>query len=112
VLKIINLEQGLPTVEQARQRLLRELPLAQRSGWKGAKLIHGYGSSGAGGEIRIAIGRLLQQMQQNGELSMVIFGEDWSITGPDAWSLVKRYPALKKDRDLDRKNRGITVVWF
>ncbi len=112
MLKVINLEEGFPTVEQARQKMLRELDLARRSGHKGAKLIHGYGSTGAGGEIRLAVGRSLQEMKRRGELSTVIYGEDWGISHQETWSLIKLYPALKREEDLGRKNRGITIVWF
>ena len=112
LLKLINLEEGMPTVEQARQQMLRELDAARRAGFKGAKLIHGYGSSGVGGDIRLAIGRMLQQMKRDGELTAVIYGEEWSISHADAWSLVKRNPALKQEEDLGRKNRGVTIVWF
>src|ERR1035437_4246606 len=110
--KIINREDGFPTVEQARQKMLRELEFARRSGQKAVKLIHGCGSSGVGGEIRLAIGRQAQEMLRRGELSRVIYGEDWSIADSTAWSLIKQYPALKNDADLGRKNRGITLVWF
>ena len=51
----INLEQGMPTVEQAKQRLIAELGRARASGTKAVKLIHGYGSSGVGGKLRIGI---------------------------------------------------------
>ena len=112
VLKVINLEEGFPTVEQARQKMLRELDVARRSGSKGVKLIHGYGSTGVGGEIRIAIGSTLQQMKQRGELSAVVYGEDWAVNDGETWALIKRYPALKQDGDLNRKNRGITIVFF
>lgn len=112
MLKVINLEEGFPTIEEARQRMKRALSVAKQSGCKGVKLIHGYGSTGTGGGIRLAIGRTLQDMRRDGELACVIFGEHWSINDSDTWSLVKRYPALKLDSDLGRKNRGITVVWF
>lgn len=92
--------------------MLRDLEAAHRAGNKGAKLIHGYGSSGVGGEIRLSIGRALREMKRRGELSLVIFGEDWSVSDRDAWSLVKQHVGLKKDCDLGRKNRGITIVWF
>jgi hypothetical protein len=112
VLKVINLEEGFPTIEEARQKMKRELNVARQSGCKGVKFIHGYGSTGAGGGIRIAIGRTLQEMKRDGELACVIFGENWSVADSEAWSLVKQYPALKQDADLGRKNRGITIVWF
>lgn len=112
MLKVINLEEAFPTVEQARQKMLRELDNARRSGHKGVKLIHGYGSTGAGGEIRLAVGRALQEMKKRGELSCVIYGENFAISDSDTWRLAKQFPALKNDCDLNRKNRGITVVWF
>ncbi len=112
MLRVINLEEGFPTVEQARQRMLRELQLAQRAGSRGVKLIHGYGSSGVGGEIRISIGRYLRELKERGELSAVIFGEDWAVSDPETWALIQRYGSLKKDSDLGKRNRGITIVWF
>jgi hypothetical protein len=112
VLKVINLEEGFPTVEQARQKMLRELEVARRTGNKGAKLIHGYGSSGVGGEIRLVVGRTLQEMKRRDEIAQVIYGEDWAVSDSSTWALIKNYPLLKKDEHLGRKNRGITIVWF
>lgn len=112
IFKVINLEEGLPTVEQARQKLLHELQLAQGSGVKGVKLIHGYGSTGVGGDIRLAIGRTLSELQREGQISLVIYGEDWTVGNRSTWDLLKRKPSLKADPDLGRRNRGITIVWF
>jgi hypothetical protein len=112
MLKLINLEAGFPTVEQARQTMLRELEAARRAGYKGVKLIHGYGSSGPGGEIRLAVGRALQDLRKQGSVTEIIYGEDWSVSDPTTWSLIKRFPELKKDADLNRRNRGITIAWF
>lgn len=112
MLKVIDLEEGHPSVDEARSRMLRELEATRRAGHRGAKLIHGYGSSGVGGDIRIAIGRVLAEMQKRGELRVVVFGEDWSVSDQQTWSLIKANPALKQDRDLNRRNAGITIVWF
>lgn len=112
MLKVIDLEQGFPTVEEARSRMLREVEAARRGGHRGVKLIHGYGSSGVGGNIRLAVGRVLTEMQHRGELALVIFGEDWSVSDQQAWTLIRKHPALKRDSDLNRRNPGITIVWF
>ena len=55
----INLEDGMPTVEQAQRRLTGELGRARGSGAKAVKLIHGYGSTGVGGKLRIGIRQFL-----------------------------------------------------
>jgi hypothetical protein len=108
--KIANLEAGKPTVHEALVRLAAELAIARREGCRLVKLIHGYGSSGAGGEIRIAVQTRLCEMATNGEISACIFGENWSKSDDQTWQLITARPELKQDRDLGAGNRGITIV--
>ena len=74
------------------------------------KLVHGYGSSGAGGEIRIVAQRRLTEMAGRGEIRACIFGEDWAKSDERAWALINSRPELKRDTDLGRRNLGITIV--
>ena len=74
------------------------------------KVIHGYGSSGAGGDIRIAVQRRLRELSECGQIRACIFGEDWAKSDQQAWRLVQAQAALKNDPDLGRRNLGITVV--
>jgi hypothetical protein len=55
LLRTVNLEEGLPSVEQARTRLVSEITSARSAGTRLLKVIHGYGSSGVGGDLRIAL---------------------------------------------------------
>jgi hypothetical protein len=100
----------MPTVGEALQRLDRELTLARRQGLAVLKLIHGYGSSGAGGDIRVAVQKRLHEMQQAGQIRAYIFGEDWSKSNNDAWKLLQSRRELRNDPDLGRRNQGITIV--
>ena len=109
-LAVTNLEDGMPSVPQAMARLAAELQSAQRRGIKVLKLVHGYGSSGVGGDLRISIQSKLRQMVESGEIRVCIFGENWRSGDDEAWELVKRFPYLKEDRDFGRNNKGITVV--
>jgi len=106
----LNLKDGLPGVEQARTRLRAEIEKAQASGLKLLKIIHGYGSHGIGGELRIALQSSLRQMAHSGEISDCIYGENWRKGDERSWNLLKRMPQLKDDPDLGRGNRGITLV--
>lgn len=106
----INLKENMPTVQEALSRLTRELALAGRRGDRIAKLIHGYGSSGTGGEIRIAVQARLMEMASRGEIKACIFGENWSKSDAQTWELLRSNPALKSDPHLGRKNLGITIV--
>ncbi|HET9695377.1 MAG TPA: hypothetical protein VFP40_00840 [Terriglobales bacterium] len=100
----------MPTVAVAMARLERELNLARSSRVSVLKIIHGYGSSGRGGDIRIALQKALVEKTQSGEIQTVIFGEDWRISNEASWALIKKWPELKQDSDLGRENRGITIV--
>jgi hypothetical protein len=44
--KTLNIEAGLPTVDEARRLLLAELRQAKQSGVVAVKIIYGYGSTG------------------------------------------------------------------
>jgi hypothetical protein len=100
----------MPSVPEALQRLDRELVVARQDKVKLLKLVHGYGSTGAGGDIRIAVQKRLAEMVQNGQICACIFGEDWSKSDDAAWKLLQSNAELKNDSDLGRRNRGITIV--
>jgi hypothetical protein len=109
-IKTVDLKSDMPAVHEALQRLDGELAIARQQGAKLLKLIHGYGSSGEGGDIRIAVQRRLHELAQDGHIRGCIFGENWSKSDDTAWGLVQSQPALKGDPDLGRRNRGITIV--
>ena len=109
-MQTVNLEDGLPSVPQALARLTTELRTARAHSTKVLKIIHGYGSTGVGGDLRIAIQSILRQMAARGEIDSCVFGENWRRSDEESWELVKRFPALKDDHDFGRGNKGITVV--
>ncbi len=100
----------MPTVAEALQQMDRELARCRQAGCAILKLIHGYGSTGAGGDIRIAAQRRLTEMSSRGEIRACIFGEDWSKSDERAWALLNAHPEIKQDHDLGRRNQGITIV--
>jgi DNA-nicking Smr family endonuclease len=107
---VVNLEEGMPAVDAARLRMQYELEQARRAGATAVKLIHGYGSSGAGGALRNELQKELRQAAHDGSIRAVIAGEDWRISDEATWALLQRFPEWKKDRDLGRNNRGISIV--
>lgn len=109
-IKTVNLEEGRPSTHEAVAKLIHEVAKAKKEGQFAIKLIHGYGSSGVGGELRIAIQRRLREMREGGEIKGYVFGEDWSISDETTWKLTKGRPELKRDRDLGKRNMGITIV--
>lgn len=110
--KSLNLEDGWPTVEEARQILIAELRQAKKSGVLALKIIHGYGSSGKGGALRGALRKSLLRRRKEGLITRVIFGEKWNIFEEDTRYAIEHCPELRRDRDLNRSNEGITLVLF
>lgn len=108
----MNLKHGLPTVREALSRLERELALARQEGTAVLKMVHGYGSSGAGGDIRIAVQKRLREMEEADLIHSCIFGENWSRSDEASWRLLRGRAELKVDTDLGRKNFGISIVVF
>jgi len=109
-MKTVNLKSDMPQVHEALQRLERELAVARQEKAKLLKVVHGYGSTGVGGEIRIAVQKRLLEMTQNSQIRSCIFGENWSKSDDAAWKLLQSHPELKTDSDLGRRNLGITIV--
>jgi hypothetical protein len=109
---VVNLEEGMPTVNEALLRLDRAIVDARRDAIAFLKLIHGYGSKGVGGRIREEVWKALERFQRNGMVRAFIRGEDFRISNETTWELIKSAPEIKLDRDLGKNNRGICVVLF
>ena len=75
----VNLELGMPTVQTALSQLTMELRRTRSMGCTALKIIHGYGSSGKGGKIRVQARSRLAKMKGAGEIRDVIPGEEFSI---------------------------------
>ena len=100
----------MPLVREALQRLDRALSRARQEKTTLLKIVHGYGSTGEGGEIREAVQKSLVEMKQNGKIRVCIFGENWAKSDEATWKLLQSHAELKSDSDLGRRNRGITIV--
>ena len=111
-MQVVNLEAGMPAVPQALSRLADALRSARQRPGSALKIIHGWGSTGVGGALRLAVQRELAQAAARGELRAFIAGEDWRISNQDAWDLLQQFPQLKQDSDLGRGNKGISIAWL
>jgi len=108
--KVINLEEGMPTSDKAIRRLIFELNTAKKFGYTAIKLIHGFGSSGTGGKIRIEVRNYLLRLHKRDEIQAFIAGERFSIFDEDTRIALNMCDELRNDRNLDRHNNGVTIV--
>jgi len=108
--KVVNLERGMPLVEQAMTRLARELELSRAEQCRVVTLIHGYGSSGRGGVIRQEVRARLQYLKMKRSINDFLPGEEFSSRTAAGRQLLRRFPFLSQHRDLNRANPGMTLV--
>ena len=109
-LRVLNLEAGHPTLDEARRRLLAEMDAAKSRGSRLLKVIHGYGSTGSDGVLCVGIRRSLRLRVKEGKVTIFVPGERFSSDAVEARDLVKRHPFLRGDRDFNRSNPGVTIV--
>ena len=101
----VSVKNNLPTVNEAVSIADSNIATAKINGVKIIKFIHGYGSKGKGGDIRIAIRNYLRMIQYG----YSIYGEDFSTKNIKTQNILRSLPELKKDSDLNKKNKGITL---
>lgn len=110
--RTFNVEEGLPTLEEARRQVAEEIRQARRAGARVLKIIHGYGSSGKGGKLCIGLRKSFQLRKKEGVIRWYIAGEDFSIFNEAALALVEAVPELRGDPDLNATNEGVTLLWI
>lgn len=104
------LKEGHPTVEEAFKRLRNEVVTLRKKGVELVRVIHGYGSSGLGGEIKRRIPFELELLVNDGRIESFISGEMFNCFNSKAVDLVSRFKILKKDPDYRFENPGMTII--
>lgn len=105
--KEVNLERGNPTVDVAMRKLVNELSTAKGAGYRAVILVHGYGSTGVGGAIKVATKGKLKESSLVGVVKDSVGGETWINRKKEFLDVCSQL------KDFDRYiegNRGLTVV--
>lgn len=105
--KEVNLEYGQPTVDMALQNMINQLSTCKGQGYKAVILIHGYGSSGVGGSIKIAVRNKLKEPLLSGIVRSHCGGEHWHEKRREMVGICQ--PLSNYSRKIEG-NQGVTVV--
>lgn len=103
----LNLENGMPSVSTAILNMKNALTTFKGQGYRAVIIIHGYGSTGVGGSIKIAVRSCLNENSLRGIVRTFAGGEQWSTRKKELLAICK---------DLDdydyriKNNNGVTVV--
>ena len=108
--RTLDLENGMPTVEEALGVMRMELQRLKRQGVKVVKLIHGYGSTGRGGKIRIGVRNELARMERGRMIQFFVTGEEFGPFHEKARMIADRFRDITRDTDYGNCNHGITIV--
>ena len=108
--RVLTIKTGMPSVLEARARLIAEIAKAKSSGILVLKIIHGYGASGVGGTLKDGIRASLRKRRKEGKIRCFVAGEQWATAEEVARELLEACPELQRDTDLNRYNEGITFV--
>lgn len=105
-----NIEKFMPTVYQAEILVKNNLETYRRKGVKVFKIIHGYGSTGKGGGLRIGLREYLAKLKSAKIIAGFIAGEDWSIFNDTTRKVLDLDNSFSKDSDLNKSNAGVTII--
>ena len=109
-LKEINIKADMPTADDAIRRITFHLHNSKKLGCTAIKIIHGYGSTGTGGKIKVRARKYLEEQKRRGVIKAFVTGEDFSIFDEGTRAAFAACPDLRGDPDLERHNNGITIV--
>ena len=109
-LKEVNLKYDMPTADLAVRRATHAIENGRALGASAVKLIHGYGSTGRGGKIRVEVRTYLERQKQRGRIRDFIPGERFSIFDEATRRAFGVCDGLRRDSDLDAANNGVTFV--
>ena len=104
-----NLKEDMPTVELALANIEIEIDRCHSEGVKVLKIIHGYGSSGVGGEIKKVLSNWLRIKKRSGLIKDYVKGEEWP-TSQKAGRIKQLYPEVLGDMELYFSNPGLTIL--
>jgi hypothetical protein len=109
---VFNVKSDMPSLDEARRRVIAEIRRARQGGVRVLKIIHGYGSSGVGGTLNIGLRKSFTLRKKEGVIRDFVPGEEFNIFNPTVLAMLDEVPELKGDAELSMANEGMTVVWI
>lgn len=109
----INVENFKLTVNEALAQIENEIDALKLGGNKCVlKVIHGYGSSGCGGEIKKNLPAFLNLLKSGGKIEDYVENSKFGALSQKYKKYTKLFPELILDADLKNLNPGITIIFL
>ncbi|MBQ8749761.1 MAG: hypothetical protein IJZ29_04775 [Clostridia bacterium] len=111
MIKEYNVKDDFPPVDVAVANVESEIEVNKKFGDNIIKIIHGYGSHGVGGAIRLALRERLKELKQKHIIVDYIIGERFTTTLVNNLKINSNLKAeLLLDYNINSFNSGITII--
>ncbi len=108
--RLVNLKDGMPNTDYAVFLLEKEIQFAKAEDCNVLVFIHGYGSKGYGGAIKLEAEKKLQQLKKEKKIATYVCGDRWSDRVEDVQRIYRYAPELMINNQVSTINSGVTVV--
>lgn len=109
----INVENFKLTVNEALAQIESEIDALKITNTKCVlKVIHGYGSSGCGGEIKKQIPAFLNSLKARSKIEDFVENSKFGVLSTKYKKYTNIFPELILDNDLKNLNPGITIIFL
>ena len=99
----------MPSLADAKRSMAQFINESKHANLRVVKIIHGYGSSGVGGKLRVGLRQELAERSRRGKIKGFIPGERFGRY-EEIQPYLNQYSQLTVDPDFGRGNAGITVI--
>ena len=111
MIKEINIKEDFPPVDVAVASVEREIEVNKQFGESVIKIVHGYGSHGVGGAIRVALRERLVELKRKRKIIDYIIGERFTTTTVSNLKVSDKIKEqLRLDYSINSFNSGITII--
>lgn len=106
----IDIKSERQTVSEAIAQFLLESESYKKGGFKVMKVIHGYGSHGVGGAIKIAFLKKCEELKRQKKIDDYVCCDQWTPKNIVRKIATNYCPDLMADKELYLLNPGCSIV--
>lgn len=111
MIKEINIKEDMPPTDVAVAIAMQEIKANRQFGDRVIKFLHGYGSTGVGGSIRIELRKQLDILKRQKQIIDYIKGEQLTSFFVKEMKYDRQIiDELLADNDYNNCNKGVTIV--
>jgi hypothetical protein len=108
--RTVNIKEDNPNVDYAMYLLDEEIRYSKGVGNRVILVIHGHGSHGQGGLIRLEIRNYLPMLKKKGIIKDYVFGDNWGDLNESKQKICEIAPELIINSNVRNINSGVSVI--